>query len=85
MTQVDADADLTRLTASVQVFYDSNLVIVELRRLVIAHRVIGKSVHDTRLVATMNTFGITHLLTLNAKDFSRFTGITVLDPTAMPT
>lgn len=84
MTQANADAGLTRLIASVQVFYDTNVVIAEQRRLVVAHSVIGKSVHDTRLVATMNTYGITHLLTLNAKDFSRFGGITVFDPSTMP-
>lgn len=48
--------------------------------LVTRHRVVGKNVHDARLVAAMLEHGITHLLTFNGKDFKRFNEITVLDP-----
>lgn len=84
MDQSSADAQLSNLITSTQLLYETANVIAELRRLVVAHGVVGKSVHDTRLVATMNTHGITHLLTLNARDFSRFSGIAVLDPMNMP-
>lgn len=43
--------------------------------------VAGKVAHDARLVAAMLRHGITHLLTFNAVDFSRFHGIAVLQPT----
>jgi len=42
--------------------------------------VLGKNVHDARLVAAMLEHNITHLLTLNVKDFKRFDEITVVDP-----
>ncbi|MFN8372434.1 MAG: hypothetical protein U0694_06110 [Anaerolineae bacterium] len=32
----------------------------------------GKQVHDTNIVASMLVYGITHLVTLNTADFSRF-------------
>jgi predicted nucleic acid-binding protein len=50
------------------------------RRLVIAHSVVGVEVHDAKLVASMNAYGITHLLTFNTGDFERYPGITVVDP-----
>ena len=49
-------------------------------RLVFVHKVLGKNVHDARLVAAMLEHNITHLLTLNVKDFKRFDEITVVDP-----
>ena len=50
------------------------------RKLVDTYGVIGRQVYDARLVAIMQTYGITNILTLNPKDFSRFQGITVVEP-----
>lgn len=52
----------------------------EWRRLIVAHSVMGVEIHDARLVATMNVYGVTHLLTINKADFKRFPGITVVLP-----
>jgi predicted nucleic acid-binding protein len=52
------------------------------RRLVVSLSILGKQVHDARLVALMQAHGITHILTLNGKDFARYPGITVIDPTS---
>ena len=52
----------------------------EWRRLITAHGVQGVQVHDTRLVAVMKTYGITHLLTFEKGNFTRFPGITVVAP-----
>ncbi len=52
------------------------------RSLVVAQSVQGRQVHDARLVALMQAHGITHILTLNGKDFARYPGITVIDPTS---
>jgi predicted nucleic acid-binding protein len=49
-------------------------------RLVIQYDVQGKPAHDARLVAAMLRRGITHILTFNARDFRRYSGITVLSP-----
>ena len=47
-------------------------------KIVVAAGVSGIQVHDARMVAAMRVHGIANLLTLNAKDFRRFSGITVL-------
>jgi predicted nucleic acid-binding protein len=50
------------------------------RALVNEHNVLGKQAHDARLVALMKAHDLSHLLTLNAADFSRFAGITCMQP-----
>ncbi|MBX9582581.1 MAG: type II toxin-antitoxin system VapC family toxin [Gemmataceae bacterium] len=52
------------------------------RQLVVTHGVKGKQVHDARLVATMQSHAIRHILTLNGEDFTRFPFIVVIDPTS---
>ncbi|MDZ7289249.1 MAG: PIN domain-containing protein [candidate division KSB1 bacterium] len=44
------------------------------------YQVIGKQIHDTNIVATMLTHGITRLVTFNPDDFRRFTEIEVIVP-----
>ena len=43
--------------------------------LVSRYEVIGKTTHDARLVAAMQTHGIENLLTFNAADFKRYSGL----------
>lgn len=45
-------------------------------------KVAGYKSHDARLVAAMNTFNITRILTFNNADFSNL-GISVVDPAAV--
>jgi predicted nucleic acid-binding protein len=52
----------------------------EWRRLIVAHAIQGVQAHDARLVAVMKTYGITHLLTFEKGNFTRFQGITVVAP-----
>ncbi len=47
--------------------------------LVETHGITGFRAHDVRLIATMQSYGITRLLTFNADDF-RGLPVTVLDP-----
>jgi predicted nucleic acid-binding protein len=47
---------------------------------VAGYSVVGRSTHDARLVATMKLQGITHILTFNVGDFTRYKGIVVVDP-----
>lgn len=82
-TAPQADAELTRLETLFPLLPDSAAVFAEWWRLVVAHSVLGKNAHDARLVAAMRTHGVTHLLSFNVADFSRFPGITVLDPNAV--
>ncbi len=48
-------------------------------RLVTQHHVRGKPSHDARLAALMDAPDIRKLLTLNARDFTRFTGLQCVD------
>ena len=54
----------------------------ELKRLVAKYGVVGKQVHDVRLVAMMLTWQIENVLTLNDRDFHRFEpeGIVIATP-----
>jgi predicted nucleic acid-binding protein len=47
---------------------------------VVAHSVAGVQVHDARLVAAMLVHGVLRLLTLNDRDFGRYSGISVVHP-----
>jgi ssRNA-specific RNase YbeY (16S rRNA maturation enzyme) len=46
----------------------------------VQHDVKGKNAHDARLFAYMLIHGVTHLLTFNLSDFTRFAEIQVIDP-----
>jgi len=55
-----------------QVADDTPAVTEQLLQLLANYKVGGKQVHDANIVATMKAYGITTLLTHNAKDFERF-------------
>jgi predicted nucleic acid-binding protein len=50
------------------------------RRIVMDCGVSGVQVHDARLAAVMNVMNVSHLLTLNPRDFQRFAGLTPIPP-----
>lgn len=50
------------------------------RQLVLAKNVRGVQVHDARLAAIMQAYGLTHILTLNQPDFLRYTNIQAIHP-----
>jgi len=62
---------------------DTESIFSEWEQLVVQYQVSGKQVYDARLVASMNTHRITHLLTFNTADFKRYDGITVLSPSSV--
>ena len=76
-------AQFTRLKRFFTILPDTPELFPEWERLVIQYRVSGKSTHDARLVASMNVHSVTHILTYNQADFSRYQGITVIDPPAV--
>ncbi len=59
---------------------DNEAIYHEWRRIVVQHRVSGVQVYDARLAAAMRVHGITHILTFNGSDFSRFEGLTAIHP-----
>jgi hypothetical protein len=64
---------------------DMPTVYPEWRQLVVNFEVIGVQAHDARLVAAMIAHDVTHLLTFNTSDFSRYisTGIVAVDPASV--
>lgn len=87
-TLVEAARMQVTLTDLFELLPDSPLVYPEWLRLVQAYGVSGVQVHDTRLVAFCLVYGVSHILTLNTRDFVRFApeGITTVDAaTVVPT
>lgn len=80
-TPAKTDAEISLLESMFTVLPDVQGIYQEWRKLVLQHSVIGKQVHDTRIVAAMNVYQITKLLTFNVKDFKRFQNIALIDPT----
>jgi len=53
----------------------------EWKRLLVSCNVQGSKVHNARIAALMLASGVSHIITLNVADFSRFPGIIALRPT----
>ncbi len=82
LTAESADRWLRLVEHIFRLLPDSPTIYPEWRRLVVAFGVSGVKVYDARLVATMLVYGITHIVTLNPTDFSRYAsiGIVAVDP-----
>jgi predicted nucleic acid-binding protein len=48
-----------------------------------SHQVSGKRTHDLRIQAVMLAHNISHILTLNPKDFVQIEGITIIHPNSI--
>lgn len=72
--------EVDTLTKRFTLLPDLPVVFTNWLELVTKHEVKGKQVHDTRLVAAMQAHGIERLLTLNVRDFKRYSEITATHP-----
>ena len=79
-TSVEAITAASEIEAMFELLPETPAIYPQWRSLVAQYAVAGRQVHDTRLVAVMLVHGVTHLLTLNGRDFRRFSGITVVEP-----
>jgi predicted nucleic acid-binding protein len=80
LTPLEADRRARRIERAFTWWPDGEAVSREWRRLIVAHAVSGVQVYDARLVAVMKVHAVTPLLTLNARDFARDAGSTVVHP-----
>lgn len=80
-TTEEARQQVTRLESFFSVLAESPEVYAEWKRLVVANSVQGVKVHDARIVAAMNVYGISRILTFNSADFARYAGLEVIEPT----
>jgi predicted nucleic acid-binding protein len=87
MAIADAEAEATRFEASFPLLPDTPDIYPAWKSLVTALGVIGKPVHDARLVAVCHVHGVTHLLTFNTAHFAAFSsygpGLVVVDATTI--
>ncbi|WP_442485400.1 type II toxin-antitoxin system VapC family toxin [Aeoliella sp. SH292] len=59
---------------------DERAIFERWAELVQQYQVSGKAAHDCRLVAAMQRHGISHLLTFNVGDFSRYSDVVTIHP-----
>jgi len=76
----ETDTRLRRLERIFTLQYDSADSYFHWRRFVVTYGVRGVQTHDARIAALMLANGISHILTYNGKDFTRFPGISALSP-----
>lgn len=79
----ETDHRLRVLERFVQLIADLPTAFPIWRQLVVTHSVQGKQVHDARLAALMQAHAMTHILTLNGTDFTRYPGITPIDTSSL--
>jgi hypothetical protein len=84
LSAADAEAQAGGFEAAFPLLPETPDIYVAWKALVGALGVVGKQVHDARLVAVCHASGVTHLLSFNAAHFARMAGIgpglTVVDP-----
>lgn len=78
----EAEAEINRLKAFFPLFLDTEAIYQEWEKLVVDHAIRGVNVHDARLVAAMLVHGLTHILTFNTSDFTRYSEIITVHPAA---
>jgi len=77
-------ADIHQFQSRFQIAEDTSRVMERLLALMAEVAVGGRQVHDANIVATMQVYGISELLTHNTADFDRFSGITVIPLMSIP-
>ena len=80
LTVAEAERRVRAIESGMSFLPDSEAVYREWRRIVVQYGVLGVQVHDARLAAAMRVHRVSHILTLNVADFSRFSGLTAVHP-----
>ena len=80
LTVAEAERQVRAIESGMSLLPDSEAVYREWRRIVVQCGVLGVQVHDARLAAAMRVHRVSHILTLNVADFSRFSGLTAVHP-----
>jgi predicted nucleic acid-binding protein len=76
----DAQKERLRLKSLFTLVPDTPAILPAWESIIDLYGVSGVAAHDARLVAAMQVHGLTHLLTFNLTDFSRYPSITAVTP-----
>jgi predicted nucleic acid-binding protein len=79
----DTNHCIDRIERTMTYLPDTEQVYWIWRRLVVVNNVRGVQVHDARLAAIMQAYGLTHILTLNQADFLRYENIQAVHPSQL--
>lgn len=79
-TSAKACGELLQLQDVFRLLRDERTIFACWQRLVSQYDVKGKQAHDARIVAAMERFGLTRLLTFNIRDFTRYPSIRAISP-----
>jgi predicted nucleic acid-binding protein len=77
---VETDQCVEELEFTMTFLPDNERVYSIWRRLVVANNVRGVQVHDARLAAIMQAYGLKQILTLNQPDFLRYSNLQAIHP-----
>lgn len=80
LTVSEAERQVLIIEEGMSFLPDTEAVYREWRKIVVQHGILGVQVHDARLAAAMYVHQVKHILTLNAPDFVRFSGLSALHP-----
>jgi predicted nucleic acid-binding protein len=87
LSAVDTEAQAATFETRFPLLAETPDIYPAWKALVSALGVVGKQVHDARLVAVCHVHGVTHLLTFNVFHFVRMAtfgpGVMVIDPTSV--
>ena len=83
MSHPEVAVEVRKLRRLFQILWTTPEVFEVWLRLVTQSQVTGKQTHDAHLVAVMQAYAISSVLTFNGAHFRRFPGINVLDPRAL--
>ncbi len=76
----EADRRLRLIERQFVLLPETAAVYLEWHRIVTEYSVSGVQAHDARLAAVMYVNHVSHLLTLNPRDFGRYTGLMAVHP-----
>src|SRR5215510_5270405 len=80
LTVVATEHRIRLLERHFPVLRDESTAYTRWKSLVSAYGVMGKKVHDARIVASMMVHGVPRILTSNVNDFARYNEITAVAP-----
>jgi predicted nucleic acid-binding protein len=80
LTPEETDTRARIIEAKLQFLADAEAVHEVWRKMLVKHDISGVQVHDARLVASMQVHGISHILTFNTRDFTRYSQIIAIHP-----